>query len=131
MESIRAAIFEALEADQPMTVRQVFYRLTSQGVIPKAEGEYNATVVRLLGEMRRDGTIPYEWLADATRWMRKPTTYSSVEEAASQHRQDLPPRSLERRLGVRRDLVGEGGARRRLGRCDRSVGRAADGDPRL
>jgi hypothetical protein len=37
--------------------------------------------VRLLGDMRRDGTIPYTWLADATRWMRKPTTFSSAEAA--------------------------------------------------
>src|SRR5436190_9165445 len=80
MNAIRAAIYQALEADQPMTVRQVFYRLTSEGVIDKIEPEYQ-TVVRLLGEMRRDGTLPYEWLADATRWMRKPRTYSSAEEA--------------------------------------------------
>jgi hypothetical protein len=93
MRGIRAAIYRALEADQPMTVRQVFYRLTSEGVISKSESEYNRTVVRLLGEMRRDGTIPYEWLADATRWMRKPTTFNSVEEAlqntAQAYRRDL------------------------------------------
>jgi hypothetical protein len=93
MDAIRVAIYKALEADQPMTVRQVFYRLTSQGVIPKLESEYNQTVVRLLGEMRRDGSIPFEWLADATRWMRKPTTYSSMEEAlrntAQAYRRDL------------------------------------------
>ena len=92
MNAIRAAIYQALEADQPMTVRQVFYRLTSEGVIEKIEPEYQ-TVVRLLGEMRRDGSLPYEWLADATRWMRKPTTYSSVEEAlrntAQTYRRDL------------------------------------------
>jgi hypothetical protein len=46
MNAIRAAIYQALEADQPMTVRQVFYRLTSEGVIDKIEPEYQ-TVVRL------------------------------------------------------------------------------------
>jgi Holliday junction resolvase RusA-like endonuclease len=81
MEEIRAAIAGVLAADHPMTVRQVFYRLTSEGVIAKTEAEYKGTVCRLLGDMRRSGEIPYQWLADATRWMRRPTTYSSMEAA--------------------------------------------------
>lgn len=81
IETIKAALFEVLEADHPQTVRQVFYRLTTKGVVGKMEAEYKGTVCRLLAEMRRSGEIPYEWLADSTRWMRKPTTYSSVEEA--------------------------------------------------
>jgi hypothetical protein len=81
MEAIRYAITATLATDHPMTVRQVFYRLTSEGVIAKTEAEYKGTVCRLLAEMRRSGEIPYTWLADATRWMRKPTTYSSMEEA--------------------------------------------------
>jgi hypothetical protein len=81
MNTIRTAIFEALASDHPMTVRQVFYRLTSEAVIAKTEAEYKGTVCRLLAEMRRSGEIPYTWLADATRWMRKPRTFSSIEEA--------------------------------------------------
>ena len=30
--------------------------------------------------MRRDGEIPFGWIADNTRWMRKPRTYSGLEE---------------------------------------------------
>jgi hypothetical protein len=33
--------------------------------------------------MRRSGEIPYGWIADNTRWMRKPTTYSSMENMLS------------------------------------------------
>jgi hypothetical protein len=80
MESIRRAIFLALRADHPQTIRQLFYRLTVEGVIAKTEPEYK-TVVRLTGEMRRAGDLPFEWIADSTRWMRKPTTYDSVESA--------------------------------------------------
>lgn len=81
IEAIKSAIVEALEADAPMTVRQVFYRLVSVGAIAKTQAEYKQTVCRLLAEMRRDGTIPYGWIADSTRWMRKPTTYDSAEDA--------------------------------------------------
>src|SRR5512143_2849090 len=81
MDAIRVAIIAVLEEDRPQTVRQVFYRLTSAGVVAKTESEYKQTVVRLLGEMRRSGRIPYGWIADATRSQRKPITHSSMEGA--------------------------------------------------
>jgi hypothetical protein len=34
--------------------------------------------------MRRAGDLPYEWLADNTRWQRKPNTFNSVEQALKQ-----------------------------------------------
>jgi hypothetical protein len=80
MGTIKDAIVAALKEDNPMTVRQVFYRLVSNGVIGKTEQEYKGTVVRLLGEMRRAGEIPFGWIADNTRWMRKPRTFHSLEQ---------------------------------------------------
>src|SRR5262249_28290646 len=81
IDAIRQAIYEALERDNPMTVRQVFYRLVSKGVIGKTEAEYKSTVVRLLTAMRKERDIPFGWIADNTRWMRKPRTYSSLDQA--------------------------------------------------
>jgi hypothetical protein len=81
MAEIRWAILDLLQADHPMTVRQVFYRLVSVGIIDKTEAEYKRTVCRLLTEMRLDGVIPFGWIADNTRWIRKPTTFGSVEQA--------------------------------------------------
>ena len=63
MRAIREAIYEAVEVDRPMTVRQVFYRLVSNGAIRKTEAEYQ-TVVRLLSSMRRAGEIPFGWIAE-------------------------------------------------------------------
>jgi hypothetical protein len=85
--TIKDAIIAALKADQPMTVRQVFYRLVSAGVIAKTENEYKNTVCRLLAEMRLSREIPFGWIADNTRWMRKPDTYSglaAIQEHAAQ-----------------------------------------------
>src|SRR5947209_5114302 len=81
MRRIRAGIYETLEADHPATVRQTFYRLAVQNVVPKSEAAYKGTVVRLLGDMRRSGEVPFSWIADHTRWMRKPRTFSSLEDA--------------------------------------------------
>src|SRR4051812_10270061 len=77
---IRDAIRKVLEVDHPQTVRQIFYALTVLGVIKKAEEEYQRTVIRLLVEMREKGKIPFGWIADNTRWMRKPSTFTGLEQ---------------------------------------------------
>ena len=77
--ALRETIWRVVRRDQPMTVRQVFYRLVSLGAIAKTEIEYKATVCRLLAEMRRGRMLPYGWIADNTRWMRKPVTYADLE----------------------------------------------------
>jgi hypothetical protein len=81
MDEVRAALYRVVASEHPATVRQVFYRLVSDGVIAKTEGEYKQTVVRLLAAMRREGVIPFEWIADNTRWMRKSQSFDSVEHA--------------------------------------------------
>jgi hypothetical protein len=81
IETIKNKMFEIISVDNPMTVRQVFYRMVAAGAINKTETEYKSTVVRLLGEMRRAGDLPYGWIADNTRWMRKPTSHRSLDAA--------------------------------------------------
>jgi hypothetical protein len=77
--SVRDAIKDILEQNNPQTVRQVFYALTVRGAIAKQEIEYKRTVVRLLTEMREAGEIPFAWIADNTRLMRKPSSFTGVE----------------------------------------------------
>ena len=59
--------------EPPLTVRQVYYALTDLGVVPKTEQGYRAVVYQLKN-MRLDGSIPYSWIADNTRWQIKPDT---------------------------------------------------------
>src|SRR6478609_2238384 len=65
---------------KPMTVRQVFYQATVAGIVEKSEAGYNKVQTDLV-QMRKEGSLPYSWLADNTRWQRKPDTYDSVEQA--------------------------------------------------
>jgi hypothetical protein len=81
IDAIREAIYKVVARDKPMTVRQIFYRLVALGIIDKTEAEYRQTAGRLLTAMRRAGDIPFNWIADNTRWMRKPRTYSSLGQA--------------------------------------------------
>jgi hypothetical protein len=76
----REALLDIIEAGRPMTVRQVFYQATVRGLVEKAESGY-AKVQTDLTVMRRAGKLPYDWLADNTRWQRKPRTFNSVEQA--------------------------------------------------
>jgi hypothetical protein len=76
---VKAAILDILEKDNPQTVRQVYYALTVRGVIQKTETEYQQTVVRLLTEMREAGEIPFEWITDNTRLMRKPASFTTLK----------------------------------------------------
>jgi hypothetical protein len=84
LEQLREALYSILAGDNPMTVRQVFYQAVSRGIIDKTEKEYKNSIGRQLVLMRREGEIPFGWIADNTRWMRKPDTYSSVEDALRQ-----------------------------------------------
>jgi hypothetical protein len=79
-EARREALIEIIDAGKPMTVRQVFYQATVRGRVEKAESGY-AKVQHDLTLMRRAGGLPYDWLADNTRWQRKPRTYNGIEEA--------------------------------------------------
>jgi hypothetical protein len=93
IDELKATIYRVVEEQHPMTVRQVFYQMVTRGAIDKTENEYKNTIVRLLGEMRLAKELPFEWIADNTRWMRKPDTFSSAEEmfeaAQAGYRQSL------------------------------------------
>jgi hypothetical protein len=79
---IRTAILELLADHHSMTARQIFYRLTSRGLIGKTEGEYERTVVRLLIRMRRSGELPFGWIADDTGLQREPMARAGLADAA-------------------------------------------------
>jgi len=80
VEARRETLLDIIEAGRPMTVRQVFYQATVRGLVEKAESGYGK-VQNDLVLMRRAGELPYDWLADNTRWQRKPRTFNGVEEA--------------------------------------------------
>lgn len=79
MASLRDDLFNLAEEYQPLTIRQLFYRAVAASVIDKTQNDYNNVVVRLMGQMREEGRVPFEWIVDNTRWMRKPSTYSGLE----------------------------------------------------
>jgi hypothetical protein len=69
----------------PVTVRGLYYQAEINHVagIDKSDQAYDRVQGQVL-KLRRQGRLDYKWIADATRWMRKPRTYSSIEDALQQ-----------------------------------------------
>ena len=80
VEGRRDSLFSIVSGMKPMTVRRVFYQATVRNIVEKSEAGYTKVQTDLV-QMRRAGVLPYDWLAENTRWQRKPRTFSSVEEA--------------------------------------------------
>jgi hypothetical protein len=70
-------MIEFIQEYKPVSVRQVFYHLAAIRMIPKDQNQYDS-IQKRLSNMRKDKIIPYEWISDGTRWMRKPDTFNSV-----------------------------------------------------
>jgi DNA topoisomerase VI subunit A len=86
--AIRETIMDVLRKDHPMTDRQLFYQLVTREGLPKEEKQYQGTVCRLVGEMRLNGTLPWDWISDITRRIRRPVTYASPTAALIELVQD-------------------------------------------
>jgi hypothetical protein len=84
LAEIDAAIYEIAEAERPASVRGLFYRMVSRGLVPKTDkGKNNGygVVQRRALKMRRDGRLPYGWITDGTRLRLQPDSWSSVDAA--------------------------------------------------
>lgn len=92
VEHRRDAIVAIVMKMQPMTVRQVFYQATVMALVDKSESGYDRVQTDLT-HLRRAGAIPFEWIADNTRWQQKPRTYPSplhaINEIARTYRKSL------------------------------------------
>ena len=94
IEQLHRQIHEVCEADHPVSVRHVFYRMTDPRLpepVDKTERGYeqvgHAAIV-----MRRSGAMPYGWIADSTRMGWHVPAYASpaefVRQSAAQYRFD-------------------------------------------
>jgi hypothetical protein len=114
ISKIKDGIVSILKESHPQTVRHVFYALTVRGLVGKLEKEYHQTVIRLLTEMRESEAIPFEWIADNTRWMRKPTRLHRPRSLPRQYGDLLPAESVGIEPGLCRGVVREGRSRGNL-----------------
>jgi hypothetical protein len=80
VEKRRRSLIDLVDSLKPATVRQVFYAASVRGLVEKSEEGYGK-VQNDLTLLRKGGRLPYGWLADSTRWQRKPRTFGSIQQA--------------------------------------------------
>lgn len=75
-------IIDVLRDDHPQSVRHVFYRMTNPRLpepVEKSDRGYRHVQDRVK-KLRRDGRVPYGWIADATRRGFHTSTFSGAAE---------------------------------------------------
>ena len=91
MDTLRAAILAVAQADRPVSVRHLFYRMVTQYLVDKSDLAYQR-VQKVSVDMRRAGALPYGWIEDSSRRAYWNTGYAGVESfaevAASIYRRD-------------------------------------------
>jgi hypothetical protein len=95
---LRRRLVEIVLEHRPLTVRHLFYLAVALYLIEKTEDDYKNVIIRLTGQMREDWLrwqgpafeqemleycIPFgrDYIVDAGRWIRKPRTHESIEDA--------------------------------------------------
>jgi hypothetical protein len=86
------AIAAAVNADAPITLRGVYYKVVSAGAVEKTEDGYRL-VGRQLLKLRRARRVSYADITDGTRWISKPSSWANLDQmltdAASSYRRAL------------------------------------------
>ncbi len=92
LDVIRSRIYAELQKLHPQTLRGVFYVLESAGIVEKSEAGYRM-VARLSGSMRLSGELPFQWLADNTRFTLLHDSFNNMvdflDHAQKLYRRDL------------------------------------------
>lgn len=82
IEQLDQQIIEVLSEDHPQSVRHVFYRMTDPRLpepVEKSDRGYRHVQDRVK-KLRRDGRVPYGWIADATRRGYHVSTYTDAAD---------------------------------------------------
>lgn len=108
--SIADAALAELREQRPQTLRQAYYRLVSTGHLPKTEAAYRK-LKGLLRDLREEGTLPWAWLADHTRFVLRSRTFDGIEgllaDSAALYRADLMRRqSVAIQVWAESDSIG-------------------------
>jgi hypothetical protein len=70
---------KVLKAEHPMTLRQLFYRLVSAGLLANAKGDYNR-LGNVMTRAREGGAVPFPWLVDHVRATLKPSSWTGLAD---------------------------------------------------
>lgn len=101
-------VLDRYTAQLPLTIRQVWYSLISDGVLAK-EGRTYKRLIEVMGMARRSGRIPWEALRDDTEIRAEPAFYAGPDDFRAALRQAAVDYRLDRQTGqpIRLELWSE------------------------
>lgn len=80
---VLAAVASEIALDcQPITLRGLFYRVVSAGLLPDTSAQHYKRLGRVVTRLRRAGIISYRWIVDNLRSTHKPSSWSGLEDFA-------------------------------------------------
>lgn len=68
-----------LKTERPMTLRQLFYRCVSAGLIANSQKEYDR-LGGVMTRLREAGAVPRTWIVDHVRSTLKPSSWSGLQD---------------------------------------------------
>jgi hypothetical protein len=77
---------EVLTAERPMTLRQLYYRLISAGVLRNDQKEYKR-LGQVMTRLRETGNVPRTWIVDHVRSTLKPSSWTGLADFADSVRE--------------------------------------------
>jgi hypothetical protein len=83
---LAAQAVQILEEEQPMTLRQLYYRLISAGNLSNSQKEYKR-LGALMTRLREAGELPRTWIVDHVRSTLKPSSWSGLADFGDTVRQ--------------------------------------------
>ena len=66
--------------ENPITLRGLFYRVVSAGVLPSTDAKHYKRIGRVMTKLRESGVVPFSWLIDSLRSTVKPSSWSGVND---------------------------------------------------
>lgn len=81
VEWIRYRLYVLTAQEYPATVRGIYYRALSEGWVEKGDSAYNMIQGQLL-TMRRRGILPWGWITDSSRMVRRRNRFKNLADYA-------------------------------------------------
>jgi hypothetical protein len=81
----RQAILDIAEAQQPATVRAIFYQCVVGGIVGKGDYKIVQSDLKVMRQNKLDtpmaGSLPFEWVVDTSRSVDHPMTFTDAADA--------------------------------------------------
>src|SRR3954451_13848510 len=74
-----SAALGILNREQPVTLRQLYYRLVSAGVVPNGQKEYRR-IGQVMTRLREACEVPRTWIVDHVRATLKPSSWTGLDD---------------------------------------------------